>query len=463
MSYLGLPPIPPDLKPITSYIQRAHETRTQDPVISYWCKADFVFAPCNLPTHLFVGAYYAAQVGISLKAIGVTNRNFLAALLTMLESLRSTVGSSDAVTVESASSAYVENFALKVFASADDEDRRGAVTRKTAKKFLAAASFFEILNVFEDRGPWETVSPMFIVLLHSEHPSNTLPFAPLPSEFTQHEEKVRYAKWRAADISKALREGRRPTSVLSADSTAEPVSAPPDLHEGSSEVPNTHVGHESEGLYSPSASTSASVPPAFAGDSPVDERSAFSLNTPLGIPPKSAPVPINGTTASHTIPAESPSSPFSMRSSASRSRRHRKDSKTSPSSSPRGSPTLGQGRGRRASLGSSSLTSSPTTTAQRSTSPTHFVPRNSPPSTIPYLTGTPYASAPPSAQSPSMPYASAPPPPPPLLGASPPPELTPGLIAKAQKHCRFAISALDYEDAEQARKELRSALAILGG
>jgi len=42
---------------------------------------------------------------------------------------------------------------------------------------------------------------------------------------------------------------------------------------------------------------------------------------------------------------------------------------------------------------------------------------------------------------------------------SPPPpvtELTPTLIAKAQKHCRFAISALDYEDAEQAKKELRS-------
>jgi vacuolar protein sorting-associated protein VTA1 len=46
---------------------------------------------------------------------------------------------------------------------------------------------------------------------------------------------------------------------------------------------------------------------------------------------------------------------------------------------------------------------------------------------------------------------------------SPPPELTPQLIAKAQKHCRFAISALDYEDADQARKELRAALAVLGG
>jgi vacuolar protein sorting-associated protein VTA1 len=44
-----------------------------------------------------------------------------------------------------------------------------------------------------------------------------------------------------------------------------------------------------------------------------------------------------------------------------------------------------------------------------------------------------------------------------------PPDLTPQLIAKAQKHCRFAISALDYEDADQARKELRAALAVLEG
>ena len=111
-----------------------------------------------LLTRPFIGAYYAAQVGIALRVVSMPNRNFLAALLTTLENLRSTVGSSDAITVESASSAYVEDFALRVFTSADNEDRRGAATRKTAKKYLAAATFFEVLNVFEDRGPWDAVS-----------------------------------------------------------------------------------------------------------------------------------------------------------------------------------------------------------------------------------------------------------------------------------------------------------------
>lgn len=61
---------------------------------------------------------------------------------------------------------------------------------------------------------------------------------------------------------------------------------------------------------------------------------------------------------------------------------------------------------------------------------------------------SPHRNSPPRVLHPSAP------PPPPL-------ELTPEIIAKAQKRCRYAISALDYEDAETARKELREALALL--
>ena len=74
-----------------------------------------------------------------------------------------------------------------------------------------------------------------------------------------------------------------------------------------------------------------------------------------------------------------------------------------------------------------------------------------------------YAPSPPAQTSPTRAvYPSAPPPPPPIPVAEVF-ELTPTVIAKAQRHCRFAISSLDYEDAEQARKELRAALALLGG
>lgn len=45
----------------------------------------------------------------------------------------------------------------------------------------------------------------------------------------------------------------------------------------------------------------------------------------------------------------------------------------------------------------------------------------------------------------------------------PAPQLTPKQISQAQKHCRYAISALDYEDFERAKKDLLDALSIIGG
>lgn len=40
--------------------------------------------------------------------------------------------------------------------------------------------------------------------------------------------------------------------------------------------------------------------------------------------------------------------------------------------------------------------------------------------------------------------------------------IDPAMVAKIQKHAKWAISALNYEDVDTARKELRAALALLG-
>lgn len=88
-------------------------------------------------------------------------------LLAVLERMKKEVGPSDAVDIESVSSAYVENFGLRIFGMADNEDRKGEATRfvihqcakleilthytihrATAKKFLAAANFLEVLKIF---------------------------------------------------------------------------------------------------------------------------------------------------------------------------------------------------------------------------------------------------------------------------------------------------------------------------
>jgi vacuolar protein sorting-associated protein VTA1 len=49
--------------------------------------------------------------------------------LNALERLKAQIGPNDAIDIEPASAAYVENFALKVFRMADDEDREGHATR----------------------------------------------------------------------------------------------------------------------------------------------------------------------------------------------------------------------------------------------------------------------------------------------------------------------------------------------
>ncbi|EKM48833.1 uncharacterized protein PHACADRAFT_214640 [Phanerochaete carnosa HHB-10118-sp] len=111
MSLLSLPPVPPELKTVTPFLQRAEELKTKDPVIAYWC------------------AYYAAQAGISHKLKDNAARMFLLHLLETLEKMKADIGQNDVIDDESVSSAYVENFALRVFAAADGEDRKGNATR----------------------------------------------------------------------------------------------------------------------------------------------------------------------------------------------------------------------------------------------------------------------------------------------------------------------------------------------
>lgn len=54
---------------------------------------------------------------------------FLFDVLSLLERMKTEIGPNDAIDDEAAASAYVENFALRVFAMADSEDRKGNATR----------------------------------------------------------------------------------------------------------------------------------------------------------------------------------------------------------------------------------------------------------------------------------------------------------------------------------------------
>ncbi|KAJ7619189.1 Vta1 like-domain-containing protein [Mycena polygramma] len=509
---MSLPPIPVPLKTVAPYLQRADELRAKEPIIAYWC------------------TYYAAQVGIALKAKDPASRNFLFELLGALEKLKAEIGPTDAIDIEAASAAFVENFALRVFAMADNEDRSGAGNRSTAKKFLAAANFLEVLKTF----PKTEVSE-------------------------SNEEKIRYAKWKAADIAKAYREGRKPTpgpvgsdAGIDAELLQLQAAAPPSLSSTDSTVSAGTVRG------SPPPPTAHAPPPG--GSPPKVKRTSPRMqsadienaNRPRTPPRKKLDVDVGlqpgawgGEHAGDATPGswstaatpgtagnpetfEPPLSPTAQKGKG----KERSGSDGSSGDGQGGLLLKPDGLGdtnRPASTengkksvhftpsvvgGLSSTDGSPPVSPtypsaphklwqdsngsvpHNGTGPLGFVPDPNPPVFAPGPHQPPFdessplgygglqPSAPPLPPAPGVVYGSAPPlpphiptpvvPPPPtfvtppaLLSPPPPPppevELTPSVIAKAQKHCRFAISALDYEDAEQARRELRAALAVLGG
>ncbi|EGN93142.1 hypothetical protein SERLA73DRAFT_190014 [Serpula lacrymans var. lacrymans S7.3] len=532
MSALALPAIPAELKSISPYLQRADELVKKDPVVAYWC------------------AYYAAQVGISLKIKDTPSRNLLFELLAVLERLKKEIGPNDAVDIENVSAAYVENFALKVFSMADNEDRKGEATRSTAKKFLAAANFLEVLRVF----PKSDISE-------------------------SNGEKIKYSKWKATDIAKAYREGRKPapgpagsenepsSSSETLTSSAPPSSnldvvysppspkfneketsprtspkrttPPPHMEPGDitrANLPRTsnqslevnHTNEDNDGTNPGTWSTTATPgfdladrTPFTSNDDSIDDdlrrarqkdrksalrqawvsddvenitsdeerettAAAYFQSTMTTSPPRkvhfsppvsnatSDTVPSPPVSPTHAMISTSTSAPYDYIPPSSSPVLVMPPSSPCVLSIPPSSSSSQNGAPPRSHGGRGSRSSQDRETLPRGFMPTHVLP--GPP-------GPPVVSSPatgPSTPPPSPPHrqphhhvvpnipAYAPPPAPaPVYAAytapsAHPVELTPSVIAKAQKHCRFAISALDYEDAEQARKELRAALAALG-
>lgn len=431
-----------------------------------------------------------------MKAKDAASRTLLLNLLNALERLKAQIGPNDTIDSEPASAAFVENFALKIFRIADDEDREGHATRSTAKKFLAAANFFEVLKVFPTADISDTIDG-----------------------------KIKYAKWKAADIAKAYREGRKPTpgpagsqfdlEPLPATASAselplraeDPQTSPSATSQSPTSPPMSHYRQTPSPKMSPDDITRANLlhPPHHDDESLSPGRWSTTATPGFDLAQDSSSVSLDQANNWHEIPlngrgsqlrqawvstdvegatseeelvrdpllnGSSPSQvPFLPFASESRpavfesssppkerpviytptTREYVPPTPPHPTilpsiSPPRGSPL--QRRARGPSISSQEL-------------PLGFVPSS--PVPPPMIPPPPM----PTIYVPSSPPRKAPPPPASTLIATPLPlndfQLTPTIIAKTQKHCRFAISSLDYEDAEQARKELRAALALLGG
>ncbi|KAF4437238.1 Vacuolar sorting-associated VTA1 like [Fusarium acutatum] len=387
-------PLPAALKipEVSRFINRANQLRSIKPAIAYWCE------------------YHAVNqiVGKSLHTTDDDTFEFTKTLIERLEATKTERADDDAIVDNAAGQAYVEQFAQQTFERAERTMRANKVTRQTADTFDAAATFFDLTREWGEPDP-EVVK------------------------------KIKFAKWNAARILKAIREGKDPNETNPNAPEPEPeVALDPSDPEVQllSGAPRASVEDAPDAGEPPSVPTFTDAPPRIPDDpgyfppqpehqpqepepfvpSPLSQSPTPGLSggpppPPVGLPPAVSPVP------------EPPAQPATQ-------------------IPPQPSPQI------------------PTKLPSQFAPPP---PEPFTPSAPPSWTTTPSA-AHPAASNPPPVIRQAPPPQPP----APAPVQTTGFttdqrdINQAQKHAKWAISALNFEDVPTAVQELRNALRMLG-
>ncbi|KAK0734652.1 Vta1 like-domain-containing protein [Lasiosphaeria miniovina] len=142
---------------------KAGQLQLVKPIITYWCE------------YWVVNQILAKQLHNSDDEIMQYTIN----LMDKLEQTKAEYGNEAAILDDAAGQAYVEQFAQETLDRAERVVKANKVTQQTATTFDAAATFFHLVNI------WGT-----------------------PDQETQ--QKIKYAKWNAARIAKAIKDGKDP-------------------------------------------------------------------------------------------------------------------------------------------------------------------------------------------------------------------------------------------------------------
>uniref|UniRef100_A0A4W5P167 Vesicle (multivesicular body) trafficking 1 n=1 Tax=Hucho hucho TaxID=62062 RepID=A0A4W5P167_9TELE len=153
--------LPPQLKAIQHYLRTAQEHEKRDPVVAYYCRL------------------YAMQTGMKLDSKTPECRKFLVKLMDQLETMKKELTDNDSITHEVVGNAHIENYALKMFLYADNEDRSGIFHKNMIKSFYTSSLLLDVLSVFGE----------------------------LSEENIQHR---KYARWKATYIHNCLKSGETP-------------------------------------------------------------------------------------------------------------------------------------------------------------------------------------------------------------------------------------------------------------
>lgn len=133
----SLPPTPAAVKFVNTLLARSKELEQADAVIAYYCKL------------------HAAQqiLASNLHKTDASVAEFVGELLDQIEYLKANspkLTSADGQAIlsdDTVAASYVEAFALNVFAKADKDVYEKSTTKATIMKFMAAATFLDLLNV----------------------------------------------------------------------------------------------------------------------------------------------------------------------------------------------------------------------------------------------------------------------------------------------------------------------------
>ncbi|XP_069625287.1 vacuolar protein sorting-associated protein VTA1 homolog [Ranitomeya imitator] len=158
-----LPSLPPQFKSLQHHLRTAQEHDKRDPVVAYYCRL------------------YSMQTGMKIDSKSPECRKFLTKLMDQLETQKKQLGDCDSITQEIVGSAHVENYALKMFLYADNEDRAGRFHKNMIKSFYTSSLLLDTLSVFGE----------------------------LTEENIQHR---KYARWKATYIHNCLKNGMTPES-----------------------------------------------------------------------------------------------------------------------------------------------------------------------------------------------------------------------------------------------------------
>lgn len=122
---------------------------------------------------------YSMQKGMKLDSKTPECRKFLVKLMDQLELMKKSLTDNESITQEIVGHAHIENYALKMFLYADNEDRSGRFHKNMIKSFYTASLLVDVLTVFGE----------------------------LSEENVQHR---KYARWKATYIHNCLKNGENP-------------------------------------------------------------------------------------------------------------------------------------------------------------------------------------------------------------------------------------------------------------